>query len=300
MKNGINIGVNLTRRCDMKCTWCYYEELLYVGNKNSSIPYNPCHDASLEMLKNKLQDISIKNIYITGGEPMTYPFLKEFLDWVKEKVNDSVFVCTNAKLIDDNWINYFSKNDIKLLISIKDNSKRTFELFNKFNDHGIKMHIYHVLTKKSIPILKDFVEKFGWIERVRLLYETSSNPEKNVIDYENWFGLLNIAYYYLRPIVKKIEVEIGFLPSEHPISQSKDRGAVKRFILDFDGRVYPCPLLVEKNNGVEQVKNEVKCTLQECPVLCNSKSSNGFTPICPFIIANLEDLIKYSNSLEIA
>ncbi|MFK7050153.1 molybdenum cofactor biosynthesis protein A [Flavobacterium columnare] len=296
MTEKYNVGVNLTRRCNMKCTWCYYEDLYYVGSKNDKIPFNLNYDADIEMLKHKLSEIEIDNIYLTGGEPTTYPYLKEIIDWLKDKVHGNIFVCTNAKLIDDSLLEYLALNNIKLLISIKDNGDKTNNLFNKINNAGVGIHIYHVLTKKSIPILKEFIEKFGWVEKLRLLYETSSNPEKNIIKHEEWFGLLNIAHYYLNPIIDKVEVEVGFLPDTHEISKSDDRGAVKRYILDYNGKVYACPLLVEKNNGCNEISNQLKCSVEECPVLCNSKSTDNFTPICPFLIANLNDLVSYINT----
>lgn len=283
----IDIGVNLTRRCNIQCPWCYYSTL-HFSSKDTFM--DPNYDLDISMFMEKTKNIDkFEDIYLTGGEPLMYPELRKFISKVVNK-SSNIYVCTNALLIDEDWCVFFHKYNIILVVSVKDNKKSTYDKLRMIYNYGIRLHLYIVLNELSIDILREIAVKYSWANKIRLLYETSSNKKKKQLTPEKWFTLLHLASYYLKPIIEKVEVEIGFVSTANEILNNDNRFVVNRIILDYNGKFYPCPLLVENNNGANTWEEINKCNPDKCPVL-NSKLKN-YKQICPFNIVKLES-VKY-------
>lgn len=286
----VNIGVNLTRRCNMQCQFCYYTTLTF-SNRNANKNIKD-FDLSLDVFESKIRNFKhIDRLFLTGGEPLLYPRLKDLINSINKRTS-KIYICTNALLIDDEWCSFFKENGIVLVVSIKDDSVNTFRKLNQIYNAGVKVELYHVLTKHSIGVIKSLADKYPWTQKVRLLFETSSDPQKRSVDPKEWFALLHLAYHYLYPIIDKVEAEIGFLPKTHSIAKRIDKGAVNRIIIDFDGKGYTCPLIVERNDGVEDLLKIKKCDIGKCPVIRKDNNNSLYEQICPFIIAKLNKLIS--------
>ncbi|WP_418893137.1 radical SAM protein [Limibacterium fermenti] len=287
----INIGVNLTRRCNMKCSFCYYSTLEFSKDSKSD-DFTSKFDLSIDVFKSKIKEFHfIDRLFLTGGEPLIYPHLKELICDMRDRTR-YIYVCTNATLVNDNWCDFFKRNNITLVISVKDNSTSTYNKINYIHNLGVNIELYHVLTKSSLCIIKELPSRYPWVKKVRLLFETSSDPFKEIIKPLEWFTLLRLASYYLKPIINTVEAEIGFLPKSHPITQNNDKGAVNRIIIDYDGKGYTCPLIVEKDDGVDDMLKIKKCEINKCPVIKKDFKHNNYEQICPFIIVKLESLFS--------
>jgi len=290
----VNIGLNVTRRCNMKCSFCFYNELQFV-RKNEKQSIIPGIDLPLQSAIDKLEKYDISSIYLSGGEPFTYPHLKELLDWLIPRT-EKILLCTNGILISPSWSEYIVENNITLLLSIKDTSKSTFRRFANLNHKGVNTHLYHVLNKDSVEILEKIPSECGWVEKIRLLIETHTNPIKNnIISAEEWFKLLKKARVYLSEAINKVEVEMGYVDPSCDLLQANERGAVNRIIIDVDLKVYSCPLLVEFGNGKVDGYFPRKCDGSECPVLVKEtqESQSNFVQICPFVLTNLQTATDY-------
>jgi sulfatase maturation enzyme AslB (radical SAM superfamily) len=271
----------------MKCTFCYYKSLTY--SENNSGGNNQELDLSIDVLETKISKIKcIDKIFLTGGEPLLHPQLKDIIKKLQNRVKN-IYVCTNALLIDDVLIKFFRVNHITLIISLKEDTEKIFKMLKFFHDCGLNIELYHVLQRRSIPIIMALSKKYSWVKKVRLLLKTSSDPNKNVIDAEEWITLLQIARHYLRPIISKIEAEVGFVPLTHDLAKQPNKGAVNRIVIDYNGKCYHCPLIVEKNNGVENIEDISTCDVNKCPVIKKS-SNNYYQQVCPFNIVQLNEL----------
>jgi sulfatase maturation enzyme AslB (radical SAM superfamily) len=282
-----NIAINITRKCNMACSFCYYKTLIY--KEETDVNDLNCYDISTELLESKLSQIdSIDKVYLSGGEPLLHPDLRSVISTVKKKAN-KIYVCTNGLLIDEIWSEYFIQQRITLIISLKDNSVATYRKLESLHEKGVDIELYHVLTKKSIDLLKNFTQRYWWISKLRLLFETSSNVNFQSISYKEWFTLLKISSHYLQPIIDRVEVEIGYLPKNHLLALSEDRGAVNnRIILDYDGKAYSCPLLVEDGDGSTNINNIDKCNIDKCPALKIDSEENKYKQVCPFVLTKLK------------
>lgn len=288
----VNIGLNVTRRCNLQCSFCYYNDLLFVGKKaTKELIYNI--DLPIEEAYQKLSNYNIGSIYICGGEPLTYPLLRTLVDWLIGRA-EKIYISTNGILINEDWVDYIVRHDITLLVSVKDSSESAYNRLLSFKNAGIKMHLYHVLTKDSDEILKTFAQRYSWAEKVRLLVETHTNPsKKDIIPVDKWYALLKRARLYLDKIIDKVEVEMGYVDSDNEIAKLPNRGAVNRVIIDVDLKMYPCPLLVETGTGKLEGDFPKPCTKEECPVFCKEDNQTGFKQICPFVLTKLNTANEY-------
>jgi len=84
----INVGFQVTRRCNLKCVYCSEAE---ENPKDPSIK-------NLKLMVDKLVDYGLKRICITGGEPLLRDDLEDILRYIKEK-GVNVTLSTNGMLL---------------------------------------------------------------------------------------------------------------------------------------------------------------------------------------------------------
>lgn len=296
----IDVGLNVTRRCNLRCSFCFYGDLHFQPDGTNS-PESPSFDLPLDLAFQRLSQITIADIYLCGGEPLTYPHLRELVKWLSSR-SRSIRVATNGLLLTDEWLDFFRAQNVYLLMSVKNAGMSEYQKILKAKDAGVKTHVYHVLNGESVPVLRTMAERYAWSDRVRLLYGTPSDSNSmNMVDAHEWLGLLSLACDYLKNIGDKVDIEIGFAPATHPIASSPRRGAVKRFYMDIDMRVYPCPLLVERSDGTNGLTPRDCDADKECPALSKRMPTPSFlTQICPFVLAGLHDVQKWLADMESA
>lgn len=93
----INIGMNptrveveLTEQCNLKCKFCYNSQNPLISNKIMDV---------IERLK----EMGVMEIILTGGEPISHPLFLDILDKCC-KYFDKVMVQTNGTLIDEELV----------------------------------------------------------------------------------------------------------------------------------------------------------------------------------------------------
>lgn len=121
------IILSVTKRCDLYCQYCRTKDVWYdaLGQKSEiiDIPKRKWQQV-LDICRN----INIGEVLITGGEPVEYPLLKEFLHFLSEnKIRFSLH--TNG--ISEKWfgiLNFFRNNnlhpDIHLSIELFEDLQR--------------------------------------------------------------------------------------------------------------------------------------------------------------------------------
>lgn len=280
----------------MKCSFCYYQTLFYEKELNQCLDF---YDISTELLELKLSVFDIiDKVYLSGGEPLLHSKFRDIVAIVEKKAK-KIYVCTNATLIDESYCDFFLEHGVVLVISIKDDSIETYNKLEWMHDKGVKIELYHVLNKKSIKLLQTFNERYSWVSKFRLLFETSSDIKRKLISPIEWFTLLKISFFYLKPILDIVEVEIAYLPKNHKIALSTDKGAVnERIIIDYDGKAYSCPLLVEKGNGSTDINNVNRCNIIQCPVIKKDLESGTFVQVCPFLLTKLQNVFIFKQNAD--
>ena len=70
-----------------------------------------------------------------------------------------------------------------------------------------------------------------------------------------------------------MEVGIGFLPKNHEISQIDRRSAFDRVVINTDGQVCNCPLMVLNKNGSHTI-DPIGCDYETCPAISKEIDNN--------------------------
>lgn len=146
--------IEITTNCNLRCIHCYNESDSHCHTEMTYENYKKAVDALLDM--------KVKRVQIIGGEPFVVSrhLLREMLDYTVGKF-ETIEIFTNGTLINDDWVNYFSKNGIRVALSVysyncENHDKitgvegswdRTVETVKALKDHGIQYRICNVLMK---------------------------------------------------------------------------------------------------------------------------------------------------------
>jgi len=279
--NTHEICINLTRRCNLHCSYCYVYD--FVNKKNRDMKM----DLSLEEIKKKVNLSSIDGVYLTGGEPFMHPNITEIIEYFfnnGKKIN----IATNGLLLNEEMIRFLNHKNITLLISLREDYGETFRIINQLKFLEIEVICYHLPSNESPDILSKLILECPTVKKIKLLYDSKS-PKKAT----EWFEILYEIFCKVNSYMKDIEitVEIGFLPKKNAIAVDERRGAFDRIQISTEGLYYYCPLLVSDTEG----KNELpplKCSPETCPILSKKLDDESFSSVCCFLVTSLENAIK--------
>lgn len=275
------ICINLTRRCNLHCPYCYVHD--FVNKKNNDMKM----DLSLDQIKQIVNLSTIDGVYLTGGEPFMHPNIKKIIDYFFEN-GKKINIATNGLLLNDEMFRFLNHKNITLLISLRDEYSEMFRIINQLKAFEIEVICYHLPSNTSPDILSKLILECPSVKKIKLLYDSKS-PKKA----PEWFTLLYEIYRKLKPYTEYIEimVEIGFLPKKNVIATDERRGAFDRIQISTEGLYYYCPLLVSNTEGKRELP-PIKCHPDICPVLSKKLDDESLTNVCCFLVTSLENAIK--------
>lgn len=271
----MNIGINVTKKCNLRCPECY---LLDGINKLQGINT----DIDLNRLKLILSPLEIDTISLCGGEPLLYLELKKMITFLRLKARN-ITLATNGLLI-DNYADFLIEKDVKIQWSIRENNPQIFPKIEYYISKGMCIEAYYLPEKKH-DFLKVFFNSCPSVEKIRILYNS-----KNSLKSKEWHETLKDINIILSSLNKKAEVEIGFLPKSHKIANKFNRGANNRIFIDSDCKIYNCPLMVGRVKGTNSIHTNT-CTPETCPVLKKNLDDKLYLSVCTFLLADLANAI---------
>lgn len=266
--------LELTPRCNMNCKMCYIRmnenEMKKIGEELSSEEW-------IRIIKEAVEEGMIM-LLLTGGEAILYKdFKKIYLE--AQKLGVFVSINTNATMIDDEWLEFFSENPpakfnitiyggsndtyLKLCGNPKgfDQLKRAVEGIQKL---GIEIALNCTITKQNVQDMAKIYE-FGKEHNLKVHTTTYNFPpvRKEGIDdlelnrllpkeaakakvYMQWYALGKEGFYN-----KAVQVAKGNYQLENDeescgeIIGEKVLCAAGRsnFWVTWDGRMLPCGMI---------------------------------------------------------
>ena len=167
-----------TAQCNLKCTWC---DTKYTCDWKNYDYTKEVKEMTLEEIKERILDLEIKHLVITGGEPLLQQDdLADLLSFLKPdfyvEIETNCTILPNKMLTDlvDQW-NVSPKTE---------NSGNPLELYENdecyyfFANQENCFFKYVVENESDIPEIKKFVTKYNIPEnRVQLMTQASTKEE---------------------------------------------------------------------------------------------------------------------------
>lgn len=177
-KGPIQVGLNVTSSCNLRCQHCSRTSKLKSDKENS-----PLFMKKWKNIINKLSESDVLQIFITGGEPLLHPDIKKIISTIKER-NILIGLLTNGMLINQDIVDFLHVNFtspfdyVHLSIDGLYNEYENFRKGGNFNtlvqsiklltEKNIRTHAVMVITDKNFTQMWD-VYKFCIEHRLKYL-----------------------------------------------------------------------------------------------------------------------------------
>lgn len=247
----------VTERCNLSCIHCCYDAKCCVENTDMSI------EQAYEVI-DKIVDARPKEITLSGGEPLMRTDFLILLRYLRKKFEGQVNLSTNALLITDrnideliNSINSFSISldgyDEKSCAEIRGKGvfDKVIAIVKKLKSKGAKrISLSMVLCgknkeEKNIEAFRQLNKDLGTECLVRALAPIGRGCN------------LSNAQKYMEELYKTEEFDSNEAKSYTRLCRCYTCAAVtKDLLINFDGAIYPCGLLIDKDYTLGNIFDE--------------------------------------------
>lgn len=266
-----DVYLNMTARCNLRCIYC-------VNN----LRVEERRELSFEDYRRVLDEIAAMKpaveIIITGGEPLTSPLTIPVAEYANE-LGLKCTLLTNATLIDADNVETLTKLFCRFQISVdgsnaaihdfyrgKGNYAKTERAIELLQNHGAKIKLMMVVTKRNMGDVANVTKKWGKMIDFQPLFPTgNANYDALKLSGQEYFDAMTNAsedirlYEFLQTIGKHYATKKTLLKC------SVGEGQIS---ISHSGDVYPCALL---HNPQFKAGNITENTLAE---ICNSPTMN--------------------------
>lgn len=250
----------ITKKCNLKCKHCF---------ENAS-PLEETHLFNMEILKtvfHQMDDLNVKTLKITGGEPFTHP---QFLSILEEIANAhfETIILTNGMLLTEHSMNLIKSSNIKLGISLDGISSNThdflrgkgafatlYTILKHLGALGVDLTLTFTANKINEKELEQLAsiafEEFGvrciFVNRLRPIGRAKKNSDMFIPDEEYTLFQDRVANLALKYGKKRIALSDDSLPiNTQDLEQLSENSplvcAAGNTVLCMDESldVYPC------------------------------------------------------------
>lgn len=248
-----NISVQITQKCNERCVHCYIPH----ENKNRIMSDNDFYriaDMCSEMK-------TIVNFRITGGECMSHPSFKKFVEYVKGK-GFSLTLLTNLTLLDDETIDIlkrglFSQVQVSMfsltpeihdnITKVNGSLEKTLKNLEKLKKAGVPVAIATQameINKDSIEGLYEYAKNQGIELRcdwtiVAKENRKSDNLSHRIRDFSTYKKLCKLKLQYVEGYKEELSDELA--QALKPENTHLCYGGVNGLYVDTALKVHPCP-----------------------------------------------------------
>lgn len=260
--------------CNLRCDYCFYNSIAKSRNEE----YKGM--MSLETARNTIEKAfefakgTNVSFAFQGGEPSLrgIEFFEEFVSFTNElnKYNSPVSICfqTNGTLINDEWCEFFKKNNILVGVSLDGdeelNSYRKYpDGTNSFNDimHGIELlkkyniefNVLSVLTKRLANNIRQSYRFFKqndlhFLQYIPCLKPFDSEDNEYSMSNEDFANYLNRCFkiYYNDRMrgnfvsIRQLDNYVLLAHGRNAEQCGMNGPCSTQFVVEGDGSVYPC------------------------------------------------------------
>ena len=185
--NELNIRtgwLTLNRKCHFHCEWCYANTAKNISDMD--------YDKAIQAV-DALTEVGVKKIVLIGGEPLLYPDIIGLIDYIHRK-KILVSIATNG-------VEFVNESVCKTICSAGvDNINISLK---STTEEGYKENVGAYGLINALTGYKN-LEKNGLTPTVSYVITNSSIKEiEELIELCGDFGINNISFQYVKPIIKK-------------------------------------------------------------------------------------------------
>ena len=242
--------ITLNRNCNLRCSFCYAKKTNYEVNKK--VDYN-----NLTKIIDFCNDLKVKYIVFTGGEPLLYPEIIDVLKYIKNKKHEMIpTIASNGILLDDEkFCNDLISNGLKYIdISLKGSSAEDWINITGKNLLHRQTNAIKNLSKLpieftcSMVLCKSSIDTFT--ETIKMAYEN---------------GARQFSFTFIIDNIYSNENDINYLKKNNP------RNLVEKFVskiheLDSISKdwwiEYSYPMCIYTKEQLQLLKNKLAAPCQ--------------------------------------
>lgn len=251
-KNVTTLTLNVTRKCNLNCNYCFENEKYRTSKQMSFITAKKAIDMFFD------KQMSKRKIIFTGGEPMlNFELIKDIVQYIKtEKIIVEYCIKTNATLLDTDKIDYLIDNKFNIQVSLDGNEEAhnthrvfkngdgTFSYVNKIlcelieKNYGSKVTISGTLTHQTTKFVEESLQHLNSYKEIgnyELKAPMPNTDPKYLFNMEDFSQSYNANLKYAKNLVQK---------SKSFLSQDKKTNicgiGIWNITIDVDGKIYPC------------------------------------------------------------
>lgn len=131
----------LDSKCNLNCKHCYVKS----RNITNEIP----KERGIRIIEEAKQS-GIETIDFVGGEPLMFPYIKEYIQKSKE-MGMNVSITSNLTLLNQEYLNIFKENNIFVYVSLDGSKKEIHETIRGRNTFEKTLNNIKLLSKNNIP-----------------------------------------------------------------------------------------------------------------------------------------------------
>lgn len=147
----------ITKHCNLKCKHCFENASPTIKNGKIALE-------DLFNVFNQMDLLNVRTLKITGGEPLTYPNIKDILKEISNKRFECI-ILTNAMLLDEELIDIISEGAIKLGISLDGYKKQSHDFLRGKGAFDILMQkLYELKKAKANVSITMSVNRINYLE----------------------------------------------------------------------------------------------------------------------------------------
>ena len=240
---------NLTRQCNLRCTYCFENNWNHEDIQNMS--FETAKRAINCFFTKPLNETSI---VFTGGEPcLDFKLIKEVVDYIETlNLKTNFSIKTNGTLLDDSSIDFLIKHNFKIQISL-DGCKEAHNLHRKYPNGKDTFSIIDGIIKKLIS--RNYGSQLYLAGT--LTHQTLPYIEESYATFKSYDGIQN---YTLKPVmvdnhdihqlssIDRKTYTQSFMNNTNYMDILNRKNQLKHICgiglwniaIDIDGNIYPC------------------------------------------------------------
>lgn len=264
----------------MRCEYCFYRDV--ASHREQAFQGMLSLEATGEMIKKAMDFAEAScSFMFQGGEPTLagIDYFKAVLSLQKKYSKPGVRVFnsiqTNGQCINDEWARFLARNHFLVGLSI-DGPRELHESFRRsadgsscfdsvinaarlFDKHGVEYNVLSVLTGKAAKAVDEIyaffkASGFGYLQFIPCLeplgaerggsdYALTPEDYKSFLIriFDLWFNDFKNGHYVS---IRHIDNWVGMMLGRQPEACSMNGRCSIQFVVEGDGRVYPCDFYV--------------------------------------------------------